>query len=211
MYRYLVTVLISIFIFFIFPNKQLFAQFGIGVSYEKREISSGSVGYQPEYGFGVRIENDFGPKIPLIKLGWRLHASAFSVEESFNEQLNDVLDRNVNALVADVGFSLFVEVKMPLFINPYAGGGLGYETRNDALNILVPIPQQPEGDQAQTFSIIPSDINGSSLYYHGFIGMKFSPIPILKPFVEYRYSGLTEVGDLSNIPGRLLFGVTLEF
>lgn len=211
MYRYLVTILISVIFLFIFPTKQLSAQLGIGVSYEKREVSSENTSYLPEYGFGIRVENDFGPKIPLIKLGWRLHASAFSLEESFNEQLNEVLDRNVNAVVADVGFSLFIEVKMPLFINPYAGGGLGFETRKDVRNILVPTPQQNESSQNQAFSFLPSDIKGNSIYYHGFIGMKFSPIPILKPFVEYRYSHLTEVGDLNNIPGRLLFGVTLEF
>jgi len=207
-YRFLYTVVFTaIFLLFI-PHNKLFAQFGIGVSYEKREVATRNRLLQPEYGFGVRLENDFGPRIRLIKLGWRIHASAFSMEEEFSEQLNDVLDNNVNAIIVDAGFSLFLEVKMPLFINPYAGAGLGYESRNRMLtNGPIALPAEENTELLN----ISTNISGNALYYHGFVGMKLSPISIFKPFVEYRYTGITEVGDLNKIPGRLLFGITLEF
>jgi hypothetical protein len=199
-----ITVILLLFV----PIDNLHAQFGIGVSYEKREVTTGNSLSSPEYGFGVRLENDFGPRIPLIKLGWRIYASAFSMEEEFNEQLNDVLENNVNAVIVDAGFSLFLEVKMPLFVNPYAGAGLGYESRNSSLTSGSLELLNEETTELQT---LPMNINSNALYYHGFVGMKLSPIPIFKPFVEYRYTGVTEVGDLNKIPGRLLFGITLEF
>lgn len=209
-YRFLYAILAMAFTFLIIPSKVLLAQFGIGVSYEKREVTINERIFTPEYGFGVRIENDFGPRIPLIRLGWRFHASAFSLEEAFNDQLNDVLDSNVNAVVADVGFSLFLEVKMPLFINPYAGAGIGYESRNGSIG-NIPTTIQTDGNALDLNTNLTQDFAGNAAYYHGFVGMKLSPIPVLKPFVEYRYSGLTEYGDLNKIPGRLLFGLTLEF
>jgi hypothetical protein len=208
-YRFLYTIVAIVVILLFIPKQKLFAQFGIGVSYEKREVTANERIFLPEYGFGVRIENDFGPRIPLIKLGWRIHASAFSIEESFNDQLNDVIESNANALVADVGLSLFLEVKMPLFINPYAGGGVGYETRNGN-NTVSLLPNTESGESLESIVLNPA-LTGNAVYYHGFVGMKLSPIPILKPFVEYRYSGLTDFGDLDKIPGRLLFGITLEF
>lgn len=183
-----------------------FAQLGIGFTYEKREIASqdlNKIGLA-EYGFGVRIENDFNIRIPFMKFGWRMHASAFSAETSFSDQFNDVIDQNISANIIDAGFGLLGEIKMPLFANPYFGGGLGYEKQSLSYSEEVECVTAP-CPNIETF------VDGYGLYYNAVLGLKFSPIPLLKPFVEYRYTGYTTSKSILESPGRLQLGVLLEF
>jgi hypothetical protein len=181
----------------------LFAQLGIGGSFEIRDKAD--VDGVPRNGIGLRIENSFGPKTPLLKLGFRLHASLFNKGYNFQAQLPNIAETEFESSVYDFGAAIIGEVKLPFLANPYAGLGIGYEIQ-DIRTVIVPnlgLPSQLDP--------VVSTIDNNSLFYNAFVGVKFSMLPIAHPFIEYRYSGFTGLDSVTEQPGRLQFGILLEF
>ncbi|MFH5833182.1 outer membrane protein [Halalkalibaculum sp. DA384] len=172
------------------------AQWGIGASYEVRDE-------EPQNGFGVRIERGILNKLPIVQLGLRAHFSNFSEENqvdyqnrtgSFSQEIKDY----------DFGLTALGGVSVG-FLKPYVGVGLGSNT----VDMDVPDDASVEA------------VEESSLYWNALVGAEVSAIPLLKPFVEYRYTNVNEdffedARDM-NVPapsssnGRIIFGVLLQF
>jgi opacity protein-like surface antigen len=60
---------------------------------------------------------------------------------------------------------------------------------------------------------LTDDDNGSTnkLFWNGFIGAELTPIPILNPFIEYRFQPVHEAAFVPNSDGRLVLGVYISF
>ncbi len=180
----IITLLIVVF------STSAFAQLEIGASYELRDES-------PKNGFGLRVQKGFLDKLPLVNLGLRAHFSYFSEENSASES-GVTYSRDLTNY--DFGLALIGGVNVGL-MQPYIGLGLGSET----VDIK---PQDLEG-----VTISEEDQNESNIYWNAIVGAKVTVIPLIKPFIEYRYSNNSlsepEVADLST--GRIMFGVSLSF
>jgi len=169
------------------PQKML-AQWSIGASYEIRNE-------KPKNGFGVRLERDILQKIPVVNLGLRAHFSYFSDKNSFSRN-GTTYDSEIKNY--DYGLAAIGGVSVGL-ISPYVGLGLGsnnakFDVKNASL---------------------PGEGSDSNLYWNGFVGAKVSPIPVIKPFVEYRIQSTKEFNKLdqnvNTSNGRLMFGISLAF
>ncbi len=169
-----------------------YAQLEIGASYELRDED-------PQSGFGVRIEKGFLEQLPLAKIAMRAHFSFFSEENEVDE---GGLTYSQDLTNYDFGVAIIGGVSVGL-IEPYIGLGLGsttLEVKNDFSSSLPGL--DPMEDQ-----------NESNIYWNGFLGAKVSIIPLVKPFVEYRYSdsSLSEPEVAKVKTGRIIFGVSLSF
>ncbi len=169
-----------------------YAQLEIGASYELRDED-------PKSGFGVRVEKSFLEQIPFAKFGMRAHFSFFSNENNVDE---GGLMYSQELTNYDFGVAIIGGVSVGL-IEPYVGLGLGsttLEVKNDFSSTLPGLA--PEENQ-----------NESNIYWNGLLGAKVSIIPLVKPFVEYRYSdtSLSEPEVAEVITGRIIFGVSLSF
>ena len=179
--------------FILFCSTAVFAQLEVGASYELRDED-------PVSGFGVRVEKGFLEQLPLLRVNMRAHFSFFSDK-------NDISDNGINysqnLTNYDFGVAIVTGVSVGL-IEPYIGLGLGSTTldieKSDFLNL-------PPGIEP------PNDANESNIYFNGLIGSKVSIIPLVKPFVEYRYSNtsLSEPKVAQLTTGRIIFGVSLSF
>lgn len=162
------------------------AQWSIGVSYQIREEA-------PENGFGVRIERELLEAAPVLNLALQAHFSYFSAENYLGA--DGVTYGEVENY--DYGIAALGGVSLGL-ISPYIGLGLGSSTFE-------------LGDEAQ----LPGEGSESSLYWNGFVGAKISPIPVVNPFVEYRFQSTQEFENLGENPdtgnGRLIFGIYINF
>lgn len=174
-------------------SASIYAQLEIGASYELRDED-------PQSGFGVRIEKGFFEQLPLAKIGMRAHFSFFSDENNVDE---GGLTYSQELTNYDFGTAITGGVSVGL-IEPYVGLGLGSTTldiKKDNYSIFIP------GDEE------PMDVNESNIYWNGFLGAKVTIIPLVKPFVEYRYSDTSlsepEVADVRT--GRIIFGVSISF
>lgn len=162
------------------------AQWSVGASYEIRNE-------EPKNGFGARIEREILQKLPVLKLKLRGHFSYFSEDNYVGEngQSYGKIENYDYGLAAVGGFSLGL-------LTPYVGTGLGSTTTD---------LQNPQG----AFS----SGSESNLYWNGFVGAEVSPIPVLKPFVEYRFQSAESFEKLQNSVnhsnGRLIFGISLSF
>jgi len=175
-------------LFFSIPNNVL-AQWSIGASYEIRDKA-------PKNGFGVRLERDILQKLPVVNLGLRAHFSYFSESNSVSLNGGGTYDSEIKNY--DYGLAAVGGVSVGL-IAPYVGLGLGSD--NADFNVKN--------------TSWPGEGSESNLYWNGFVGAKVSPIPVIKPFVEYRISSTKKFKDLKNnvktSGGRLIFGVSLAF
>ncbi len=167
------------------------AQWSLGASYEIRNED-------PKNGFGVRLERDILQKLPLVNLGLRGHFSYFNDENSVS---GDGVSYSKEITNYDFGLAAVGGVSAGL-VAPYVGLGLGSETADlnfkDGDNL-------PEGEGSE-----------SNLYWNGFVGAKISPVPAIKPFVEYRVSSSNEFSDLNRdaidtSTGRFIIGLSLAF
>lgn len=170
------------------PQKSL-AQWDIGASYEIRN-------QEPKNGFGVRIERGILEKLPVLQLGIRGHFSYFNDQNAFNPQSGPSYSREITSY--DYGLAAVGGASIGL-LTPYVGLGLGSNTTEvNAANVAV------SGEGSENY-----------VYWNGFVGAKVSPIPVIKPFVEYRLQSTQEYEDFSNdidpSDGRLIFGVSLSF
>lgn len=172
------------------------AQTSIGASYEIRDE-------EPENGFGLRLEREILQKLPIVDLSLRGHFSYFNDENSIQrEDGGTTYSYSRDITNYDYGLAAVGGVSLGL-LSPYVGLGLGSSTldinRDD-------MPQDSPFDE---------NSDDSSIYWNGFVGAKVSPIPYLKPFVEYRFENISdyedEIGDVRESSGRLIFGVSLSF
>lgn len=177
-------------LFILLFSTSTFAQLEIGASYELREE-------EPQHGFGLRIQKGFLEQLPLIDLGLRAHFSYFSAENSASEA-GITYSRDLTNY--DFGLAFIGGVNVGL-MQPYIGLGLGSET--------VDIKPEDIGG----VNISEEDRNESNIYWNAIVGAKVTVIPLIKPFIEYRYSNNSlsdpEVAKLST--GRIMFGVALSF
>lgn len=162
------------------------AQWSIGGSYEIRDE-------EPKNGFGVRLERGLLSQAPVIDLRIRGHFSYFS-EDNYVGENNQTYGEIENY---DFGLAAVGGVSLGL-LTPYLGTGLG-STNTELKN--------PEGAFEEG--------SESSLYWNGFVGAEVSPVPAIKPFVEYRFESAKSFDELQNSVdtsnGRLIFGVLLSF
>jgi opacity protein-like surface antigen len=185
---------LALFISIIFATTGL-AQLEIGASYELRNEA-------PQNGFGVRIQKGLLEKLPVLNLGLRLHASYFSEENTVDPD-NKSFTYSQDLTHYDVGVTAIGGVSVGL-LEPYVGVGLGTENYKKAVKDYNGLP----GSQ-------PEDGEENSLYWNMLVGAKVTVIPLIKPFIEYRYSASElEKPALSNVKsktGRVMFGVSLSF
>lgn len=169
-----------------------YAQLEIGASYELRDED-------PQSGFGVRIEKGFLEQLPLAKISMRAHFSFFSEENNVDE---DGLSYSQELTNYDFGVAVIGGLSVGL-IEPYIGLGLGSTTLDFKTEGAV-LPPELQSDP---------EANESNIYWNGFLGAKVTIIPLVKPFVEYRYSDTSlsepEVAEVRT--GRIIFGVSLSF
>jgi len=165
------------------PAEKAVAQWAIGASYELRE-------HDPASGFGLRIEHNFLGGMPVVNIGLRAHFSYFN--ETVGSYRNPAFPAELESY--DYGLALLGGVKVGL-LRPYVGAGLGRENfeavyqRTDQLGV-----------------------EDYSLYWNLFIGAELLPLPVIKPFIEYRFIRLfnDDFFDYKH-NGRLAVGVKLLF
>ena len=166
------------------------AQTSIGASYEIRDE-------EPQNGFGLRLEREILQKLPIVNLSLRGHFSYFNEDISYQDRTYSTDITNYDYGLAAVG-----GVSLGL-LSPYVGLGLGASTLDVNRDNL------PSG------SPLDEENDDSAIYWNGFVGAEVSPIPMLKPFVEYRFEDVSnysdELSDIQNSNGRLIFGVSLAF
>lgn len=165
------------------------AQWSLGASYEIRNED-------PKNGFGVRLERDILQKLPIVDLGLRGHFSYFNDD---NEITTNEANYSAEITSYDFGLAAVGGVSAGL-VAPYVGLGLGSETAD--LNFR---------DQQ-----LPGEGSDSNIYWNGFVGAKISPVPAIKPFVEYRVRSSKEFSDLNRdaidtSTGRFIIGLSLAF
>lgn len=171
-------------------SASVFAQFEIGASYELRDS-------EPQNGFGLRIDKGILGSLPLVDLGLRAHFSYFS-EENHVDENSYSYSRDFTDY--DFGLAAYGGVSLGL-LQPYVGLGLGSVTTDISYNDFSGVGAEPEdGDE-------------SNIYWNTFAGAKVTVIPMIKPFVEYRYSNKElsdpRLADKQN--SRIMFGVSLSF
>lgn len=185
---YINRTLVALFLLIGLLSTSMFAQVELGASFELRDE-------EPKGGFGVRVEKPFLQQIPFVDIGLRAHVSFFSDENSASQ---NGITYSQDLTSYDFGVAVTGGISVGL-AEPYVGFGLGSTT----------IDIEPR--EVQGISL--SDENESNIYWSGLIGAKVTIIPVLKPFIEYRYSNSSlskpEVAELST--GRIIFGVVLSF
>lgn len=184
----LTVVIIAIF------SATTYAQFEIGASYELREED-------PQNGFGLRIEKGIFESLPLVNLGLRLHGSYFSEDNNVSE---GGVTYSQDLTNYDVGVAAIGGISVGL-LEPYVGLGLGTQNYERAIQDVQNDPN----------NVAPESGEESSLYWNMLAGAKVTIIPMIKPFVEYRYSSSElekpELEDVDSQTGRIMFGVSISF
>ncbi|MDR9416946.1 MAG: porin family protein [Gracilimonas sp.] len=179
-----------------FLSTPVMAQFEIGASYELRNED-------PKNGFGVRIQKGIFESLPLVNLGIRIHGSYFSEENNVNPD-NQTFSYSQDLTNYDVGVAAIGGVSVGL-LEPYVGVGLGTQNYQRAITDV----------QNNQLGAVPEEGEENSMYWNILAGAKVTVIPLIKPFVEYRYSSSEleepELQDVNAQTGRIMFGVSLSF
>lgn len=168
-----------------------YAQLEIGASYELREED-------PQNGFGLRIEKGIFESLPVFNLGLRIHGSYFSEENNVDE---GGVTYSQDLTNYDIGLAAIGGISVGL-IEPYVGLGLGTQNYERAIRDV-------QGGSG------PESGEESSLYWNMLAGAKVTIVPMIKPFVEYRYSSSElekpELEDVDAQTGRIMFGISISF
>lgn len=174
---------VALFALTLIPVQNAQAQWAIGASYEVRD-------QEPTNGFGLRIQRDILQSLPVVDLGLRAHFSYFS------ETVDSYMDLETPQLDSyDFGLAGYGGVNLGL-LKPYAGAGLGSENF----------------EAVQSGAQNDFDFEENSIYWNLFIGAEISPIPVLKPFIEYRFTRLFDDDGFDYTQnGRLAIGLTINF
>ncbi len=184
---------IAFLLVFLLTSTAAYSQIELGASYELRDE-------EPQSGFGVRVQSGFFDAIPIVNFGLRAHFSYFSETNTVDQNGNFTYDRTIENY--DFGLAAVVGVNVGL-LEPYVGAGLGSETVDLSAEDFSNTP--PPGQE-------PSEEEESNIYWNTFAGAKVTIIPLVKPFVEYRFSGRElEIPDVNDRTGRIMFGVVLSF
>jgi len=167
------------------------AQWSIGASYEVRDED-------PTNGFGLRIERGILSAVPVVDLGIRAHASYFNEtnDASFESVTVDQTFESYDFGVAATG-----GVSIGL-VKPYVGLGIGWD------NSSLEYSEDISGSEVD----LRDQFEADDFYWNGFVGAEVTIIPILNPFIEYRFvdiSGREDVGF--DTASRLAIGVSLRF
>jgi opacity protein-like surface antigen len=162
------------------------AQWGVGASYELRDED-------PQNGFGLRLERSILNSLPVVDVGLRAHFSYFSEENQISDG-GVTYDQNINDY--DLGIAAYGGISLGL-VKPYVGLGLGSETWD------VSYEDRPTGG--------PNEESDSKLQWNSFIGAQVAALPYLKPFIEYRYTGIPKAEEMPDQNERLIIGLKLEF
>lgn len=170
------------------------AQWSIGASYEVRDED-------PTNGFGVRIERGILSAIPIVDLGLRGHFSYFNESNDLSRE-GVTLDQTIQSY--DFGLAATGGVSVGL-VKPYVGLGIGWD--NSSLEYSGDV-----GDVGNISTDIRDEFEVDDFYWNGFVGAEVTIIPILSPFIEYRFTQISGRDDiyLDNV-SRLALGVSLRF
>jgi opacity protein-like surface antigen len=191
-------------VFLMAPTQSATAQWAIGASYEmKADVPSG----EPSTGFGARIDKVLGLPLPLLDLRIRGHFSYFSDENTLEYDASGITGGSYSTEITNYDYGAQLIGQLNFLVSPYAGIGIGSEQYQTAL----------PSDAPSEF-----ELDDSSFYWTGTAGISTNVIPVLKPFVEYRFknafspSELTEYDseDFKGLAGqqsRIIFGVLLQF
>jgi opacity protein-like surface antigen len=166
-----------------------FSQIGLGVSYEIRDE-------EPTNGFGVHAQLSL-INLPLVSLSARVHYSYYSEENSLS--LNNVrYTQDITS--SEFGATGIVSIGLGLF-SPYAGLGIGWQN----FSVKSVLSEQIADEYDVEF-----DGDENSAKYFGVIGAAVTPIPLLRPFIEYRYAGITKDNLGPSSHGTWVFGVQIR-
>lgn len=168
------------------------AQWAVGASYEVRDED-------PTNGFGVRIERGILSSVPVVDLGLRAHFSYFNETNSLSTDGEATIDGTFESY--DFGLAATGGVSVGL-VKPYIGLGIGMD--NSSLDYDTDINETPDMDPFDT----------GDIYYNGFAGAEITILPMLSPFIEYRFTKITGREDLDldlDSVSRFAIGVSLRF
>ncbi len=167
------------------------AQWSLGASYEVRDED-------PTNGFGLRLERTIFSPVAVVDIGLRAHGSYFNETNSLSTG-GATIDQDFESF--DFGFAATGGLSLGL-VSPYIGLGIGWD--NSSL-------EYTEGFTGTQFEARES-FDKSDFYWNVFLGARVSIIPLVNPFIEYRFSQVSDRDDigLDNI-SRLALGVSLRF
>lgn len=166
----------------------------IGISYETRSE-------EPKTGIGIHFQNDYTVVPLLLNVGLRVQGSFFN--ESYTLRQEE-FDLNTEDTAYDFGLGAIATLSAG-FVAPYAGIGVGYELF-DRESVVLDTPGTP----ADAIGI-ESDDSDNGFYYYGTIGVGVSAVPILRPYIEYRYRGVSSTDFMPSSYGIWAFGMQLRF
>jgi opacity protein-like surface antigen len=172
-----------------FGITEMQAQKSLGISFENRSE-------EPSTGFGLHFQNDFTVVPMLLDVGFRLQGSFYSEEYDFGD---DGLDIRAEDSSYDFGLGAIATASAG-FVAPYAGFGVGYE-----------FFERDFGSNSTDTAITVQDGSDNGFYYYGTVGVGASIVPLLRPFVEYRYRGVTSTDFMPSKYGTWAFGAQLRF
>lgn len=145
----------------------------------------------PTNGFGLQLERNILGAVPVVDIRARLHGSFFSEDAELNIAGIQASTGTVQSY--DFGAAILGGVGLGLF-RPYVGLGIGMENW--------------EYDGTQNFS-------NNTHYYYGLAGIAITPIPFIKPYLEFRvasYDDLSEARkEIGEGAARFHIGVTISF
>jgi len=158
------------------------AQWALGASYETRNE-------EPTNGFGLRVERSVLSAVPLVDFNMRAHFSFFN-DDALVTRDEQEFSGDIEAY--DYGLALTAGIGIAL-VKPYVGLGIGAETYDF------------QGDSGGGF-------DENNFFWNGFGGVELQLLPMLRPFVEYRFSKISgkEEINFDNV-SRLALGVSLRF
>ena len=166
------------------------AQWSIGASYEVRDE-------EPTNGFGVRLERDILSAVPVVDLGLRGHFSFFNESNDLTED-GVTFDQTVQSY--DFGVAATGGISVGL-VKPYVGLGIGWD--NTSLEY--------SGDNLGSVNL-QDEFEAEDFYWNGFVGAEVTIIPVLSPFIEYRFTDIAGREDVGfDSTNRLAIGLSLSF
>lgn len=190
MFKLLLTTASFILILISVTANSAFSQIGLGVTYEIRDE-------KPTNGFGVHAQLAL-LNLPMVSLSARAHYSNYSEDNSLT-----VSDVRYNQEIKSSEFGATAIVSVGLgFLSPYVGMGIGWQ------NFSV---ESALADQIANEFDIDVDNEENAAKYFGVIGAAVSPIPLLRPFIEYRYAGITKDNLGPSSHGTWVFGLQIRF
>lgn len=167
------------------------AQWAIGASYEVRDED-------PTNGFGVRIERGILSALPVVDIGLRGHFSYFNEENDLSSG-GVTFDQTIQSY--DFGVAATGGVSIGL-VKPYVGLGIGWD--NTSLENSEDISGLSAGVQ--------EEFDVQDFYWNGFAGAEVTILPILSPFIEYRFTNISGREDVGfDSASRLALGLSLRF